>query len=256
MPNNDANQPPAEETAPLRISLSMPPAFDGISGSFKDWLRRYEQCALAAGWSSQQQAERLGLYLKEPFLSGWDAYAKKVNYEEDKDTLLKIFDHVRPHQALKQFQELRWSKGQHPALYAAALQRHLRRYYTRENFPELAEDVKAKNIEHLVIDRLKSDLPPMDACFMCESVLSLDGVNALGTSGLPQTGIAAAAVTSNHTDEPATNESGDSMRERILRLEKKLDRLLELRGLRDGSTGTDQPEGDALGNVTSSSSSR
>ncbi|KAF4680633.1 hypothetical protein FOZ60_013212 [Perkinsus olseni] len=246
MPNNDANQPPAEETAPLRISLSMPPAFDGISGSFKDWLRRYEQCALAAGWSSQQQAERLGLYLKEPFLSGWDAYAKKVNYEEDKDTLLKIFDHVRPHQALKQFQELRWSKGQHPALYAAALQRHLRRYYTRETFPELTEDAKAKNIEQMVIDRT----------FMCESVLSLDGVNALGNSGLPQTAIAAAAMTSNHTDESATNESGDSIRERILRLEKKLDRLLELRGLRDGSTGTDQPEGDALGNVTSSSSSR
>ncbi|KAF4717151.1 hypothetical protein FOZ62_012947 [Perkinsus olseni] len=270
MANHDDNHPQADEATPLRISLSMPPAFDGISGSFKDWLRRYEQCALAAGWSSQQQAERLGLYLKEPFLSGWDAYAKKVNYEEDKDTLLKIFDHVRPHQALKQFQVLRWSKGQHPALYAAALQRHLRRYYTRENFPELAEDVKAKNIEQMVIDRLKSDLPPMvrfqlllseprtiqDACFMCESVLSLDGVNALGTSGLPQTGIAAAAVTSNHTDESATNESGDSIRERILRLEKKLDRLLELRGLRDGSTGTDQPEGDALGNVTSSSSSR
>ncbi|KAF4647153.1 hypothetical protein FOL47_005018, partial [Perkinsus chesapeaki] len=151
----------AENSTPLRISLAMPAAFDGLNGSFKDWIRRYEQCALAAGWSASEQATRLGLYLKEPFLSGWDAYAKKKNFEDDKKTLLKIFDHVRPHQALKQFQDMRWAQGQHPALYAAALQRQLNRYYTKESFPEFDDATKAQTIQKLIIDRLKADLPPM-----------------------------------------------------------------------------------------------
>ncbi|EEQ99359.1 retrovirus polyprotein, putative [Perkinsus marinus ATCC 50983] len=215
----------------------MPPAFDGISGSFKDWLRRYEQCALAAGWSTQQQAERLGLYLKEPFLSGWDAYAKKVNFEEDKKSLLKIFDHVRPHQALKQFQELRWSKGQHPALYAAALQRHLNRYYTKEKFPELSEADRTKNMEEMIIDRLKADLPPMvrfqlllkepknlkEACIMCDSVLALDDANSNTIVETPAKVATAAGVFGS---QPADDSTDALTKADAKRIEQKLDRIL------------------------------
>ncbi|EER03843.1 hypothetical protein Pmar_PMAR017254 [Perkinsus marinus ATCC 50983] len=235
--NTGDNRPQVDEAAPLRISLSMPPAFDGISGSFKDWLRRYEQCALAAGWSPQQQAERLGLYLKEPFLSGWDAYAKKVNFEEDKKSLLKIFDHVRPHQALKQFQELRWFKGQHPALYAAALQRHLNRYYTKEKFPELSEADRTKNMEEMIIDRLKADLPPMvrfqlllkepknlkEACIMCDSVLALDDVNPNTTVETPAKVATAAGVFGS---QPADDSTDTLTKADAKRIEQKLDRIL------------------------------
>ncbi|KAF4649411.1 hypothetical protein FOZ61_001374 [Perkinsus olseni] len=251
MANHDDNHPQADEATPLRVSLSMPPAFDGISGSFKDWLRRYEQCALAAGWSSQQQAERLGLYLKEPFLSGWDAYAKRTNFEEDKKTKktnLTIFDHVRPHQALKQFQDLRWSKGQHPALYAAALQRHLNRYYTKEDFPDLTEEAKAKNIEKMVIDRLKADLPPMvrfqlllsepktlkDACMMCDSVLALDDANDNTTPEAPATKVAAVAGVSG--SRPAESSTDWVTKADAKRIEQKLDKILgDKKGKSNGS---------------------
>ncbi|KAF4649805.1 hypothetical protein FOL46_001486, partial [Perkinsus olseni] len=251
MANHDDNHPQADEATPLRVSLSMPPAFDGISGSFKDWLRRYEQCALAAGWSSQQQAERLGLYLKEPFLSGWDAYAKRTNFEEDKKTKktnLTIFHHVRPHQALKQFQDLRWSKGQHPALYAAALQRHLNRYYTKEDFPDLTEEAKAKNIEKMVIDRLKADLPPMvrfqlllsepktlkDACMMCDSVLALDDANDNTTPEAPATKVAAVAGVSG--SRPAESSTDWVTKADAKRIEQKLDKILgDKKGKSNGS---------------------
>ncbi|KAF4649887.1 hypothetical protein FOZ61_000870 [Perkinsus olseni] len=211
----------------------MPPAFDGISGSFKDWLRRYEQCANAAGWSSQQQAERLDLYLKEPFLSGWDAYAKRTNFEEDKKTLLTMFDHVRPHQALKQFQELRWSKSQQPALYAAALQRHLNR--TSEDFPDLTEEPKAKNIERMIIDRLKADLPPM-VRFQLVFVLALDDANDNTTPEAPATKVAAVASVSG--SRPAESSTDWVTKADAKRIEQKLDKIL---GDKEGkSTGSKQ----------------
>ncbi|KAF4689888.1 hypothetical protein FOZ60_000991 [Perkinsus olseni] len=92
----------------LRVSLQMPERYNGTT-DFGAWLRRYENTANAAGWSSGTKAARLGMYLTDEFYEMWDQYAPKQTFEEDSRIMLQMLARRPADAILDNFHDLRWA---------------------------------------------------------------------------------------------------------------------------------------------------
>ncbi|EER00227.1 hypothetical protein Pmar_PMAR017085 [Perkinsus marinus ATCC 50983] len=92
----------------VRISLQMPERYNGTT-DFSAWLRRYENTANAAGWSSGTKAARLGMYLTDEYYEMWDQYAPKVTFEEDSRIMSQMLARRPADALLDNFHDLRWA---------------------------------------------------------------------------------------------------------------------------------------------------
>ncbi|KAF4647114.1 hypothetical protein FOZ61_004640, partial [Perkinsus olseni] len=120
----------------LRVSLQMPERYNGTT-DFGAWLRRYENTANAAGWSSGTKAARLGMYLTDEFYEMWDQYAPKQTFEEDSRIMLQMLARRPADAILDNFHDLRWAPGTNVGTFLARARRMLTEYNKK-----LTEDQK------------------------------------------------------------------------------------------------------------------
>lgn len=111
----------------VRISLQMPERYNGTT-DFSAWLRRYENTANAAGWSSGTKAARLGMYLTDEYYEMWDQYAPKVTFEEDSRIMSQMLARRPADALLDNFHDLRWAPGTNVGTFLAKARRMLTEY--------------------------------------------------------------------------------------------------------------------------------
>ncbi|EER19302.1 hypothetical protein Pmar_PMAR015861 [Perkinsus marinus ATCC 50983] len=134
----------------LRVNLQMPERYNGTT-DFAAWLRRYENTANAAGWTSATKASRLGMYLTDEFYEMWDQYAPKQTFEEDGRIMLQMLARRPADALLDNFHDLRWAPGTNVGTFLARARRMLTEYNKK-----LTDDKKLSNasLDQMILNKL------------------------------------------------------------------------------------------------------
>ncbi|KAF4648975.1 hypothetical protein FOL47_002600, partial [Perkinsus chesapeaki] len=109
------------------VTAQMPERYDGVS-DLRNWFRRFEADAKAAGWDDRMMAERLGSFFRDSYFDTWDENAGKKSFTADREMMLQLFDLIRPDEALEKFHALSWDGKGHVSQFMAILKRSLEEY--------------------------------------------------------------------------------------------------------------------------------